>query len=293
MKLSLTTPQATQSVLIYGPPKSGKTQIVGELSSHYNLIWFDLEHGSDTLRKLPLLQQERIELISLADTRSYPIAVETCLKVIKGGPVDICETHGKVGCQTCAKTPAESQFVHVELNKLPLDTIVVFDSLTQLTNSGIAHITKNQPEDYRLEYNDWANLGKIMETFLSHLQQAKFNVVCISHEVEAEMEDGKMKIFPVSGTRNFSRNTAKYFGHVVYANIKLNKHVFASSSTAVMNTMTGSRLDVATEKMEKPSLLSIFQNGAASAKKGPQPQTNGQIAAGKLAGLVSKQQENK
>ena len=185
MKLSQKAAVKSKRVLLFGPPKGGKTALAGALSKAFNLLWFDLENGVDTLLQLPPECQERIEVISLRDTRSYPIAIETCLKVIKG-------TRGRI----CEETPS----VEVCLGELPLDTIVVFDSLTQLTNSAIAHITKNQPEDYKLDYDDWGNLGKLMDVFLSHVQQAGFHVVCISHETEVKMEDGKEKLVPTAGT---------------------------------------------------------------------------------------------
>ena len=96
MKLSQAKPSATQSVLVFGPPKCSKTQLVGQLATQYKLIWFDLENGSATLHKLPPEAQDRVELISLPDSRSYPIAIETCLKVIKGTPCVIDEETGKV-----------------------------------------------------------------------------------------------------------------------------------------------------------------------------------------------------
>jgi len=256
MKLTEKSHSKTHRVLVYGGPKSGKTELVGRLAEKYNLLWFDLENGYETLMKLPREWQERINLISLPDTRSYPIAIETLLKVIRGTKVEICEAHGKVSCALCKKDSLPVSVI--ELSSLPEDTIVVVDSLTQLTNSAIANITKNQPEDYKLQYDDWGNLGKLMDIFLSHVQQARYNIVCISHEVEAEQEDGKTKLFPVAGTRNFSRNTAKYFDHVVYAEVKNRKHIFASTTTYAPNILTGSRTDVTLEKDEKPSLLSIF-----------------------------------
>ena len=53
MKLSQSAPKSTQSVLVFGPPKCGKTQLVGQLATRFNLVWFDLENGSATLHKLP------------------------------------------------------------------------------------------------------------------------------------------------------------------------------------------------------------------------------------------------
>jgi len=257
MKLSQKTASKSHRALLFGPPKSGKTQLAGELSSAFNLIWFDLENGVDTLLKLPSEQQDRIEVISLPDTRSYPIAIETMLKVIKGGPVEICEAHGKVACGICKRDSLPA--ISVSLSTLPLDTIVVVDSLTQLTNSAISHITKGQPEDYRLTFEDWGNLGKLMDTFLSHVQQSPFHIVCISHETETEMEDGKMKLVPTAGTRNFSRNTAKYFDEVIYCEVKNKKHIAASSTLYSGNILTGSRTGSVLESQSTASLVPIFK----------------------------------
>lgn len=280
MKLNQAKQSTTQTVLVYGPPKVGKTELVGQLSKEFNLLWIDLEKGHATLFKLPEEQQARIELVSLPDTRSYPIAIETCLKIIKGNKCFIDSETGKVVDEKFKKPGVE--YTEVYLNALASDTIVVFDSLTQLTNSAIAHITKNQPDDYKLQFDDWGNLGKLMDIFLSHVQQAKFNVVCISHETEAELEDGKVKIVPTAGTRNFSRNTAKYFGHVVYMQLANKKHTATSSTTALVNVIAGSRTDVATEKMDTPSLIPIFKSNYQA------PQTNGQKAALSLASMIKK-----
>lgn len=257
MKLTAKTASKSHRVLLFGPPKSGKTRLAGELSKAFNLIWVDMENGVDTLLQLPDECKERIEVVSLPDTRSYPIAVETCLKLIKGSKGSVCEKHGKWNCPVCAKDG--SPIVELELNTLPLDTIVVFDSLTQLTNSAVSHITKGQPDDYKMGFDDWGSLGKVMDTFLSHVQQAPFNIVCISHETEAEMEDGKTKLVPTAGTRNFSRNTAKYFDEVIYCEVKNKKHIAASSTTYNGNILTGSRTGAVLESQAEASLIPIFK----------------------------------
>jgi len=256
MKLSNKSASKSHRVLLFGPPKSGKTKLAGDLSSHFNLLWFDLENGVDTLLTLPQEQQERIEVISIPDTRSFPMAIQTCLKVIKGSAGTVCETHGAWNCAACKKADAPS--VEVELSTLPLDTIVVFDSLTQLTQSAISHITKNQPDDYKLDYDDWGNLGKLLDIFLSHVQQSGFHVVCISHETETEMEDGKKKLVPTAGTRAFSRNTAKYFDEVIYCEVKNKKHIAASSTLYNGTILTGSRSGRVLEDSTNPSLVPIF-----------------------------------
>lgn len=266
MKLLKKETIATHRVLIYGGPKTGKTELASKLAEKFNLIWFDLENGYTTLLKLPEEWKERIELISIPDSRVFPIAIETMMKVVKGTPVNICHAHGKVDCAICKKEALgkdmEEFFTTVELNATKPDTIVVIDSLTQFTNSGIAHITKAQPDDYKLQLDDWGALRVLMDKFLSQIQVARYNVVCITHEEEVAMEDGKKKIVPVCGSSNSSRNTAKYFDHVIYAEVKNKKHNFGSSTGFGMNMVTGSRTDVALENSEKankaPSLLDIF-----------------------------------
>jgi hypothetical protein len=264
-KLSDKKASSTQRVILYGAPKTGKTLIAGKLSEHYKMIWVDMENGHETLFQLPQAHQDNIELINLPDTRSYPIAIETVLKMVKS-KVEICEEHGKVGCMICkreaTKSPelAGSLFTTVDLNSLGNEYIVVFDSLTQLSNSAIANITKNENDDYKLQHDDWGNLGKLLDIFLSHIQQAKYNVIVISHEVEAQSEGTKKStLVPMGGTRNFSRNVAKYFDHVVYCERKNKKHTFASGTTYATNILAGSRTDISMEALEATSLLPIFK----------------------------------
>jgi hypothetical protein len=288
MKLSQKSASKSHRVLVFGPPKSGKTQLAGSvaLNPKLNVLLFDLENGSDTLLKLPPESHDRIEVISIPDTRGFPIAIETMLKVIKGGPVDICELHGKVSCAICKSKSAP--FSHVELNSLGPDTIVIVDSLTQLTNSAIAYITKAQSEDYKMEFDDWANLGKLMETFLSYVQQAPYNIICISHETEVEMEDGKQKLVPTAGSRNFSRNTAKYFDEVVYCEVKNKKHVAASSTVYANNILTGSRTgNVLESKPGEASLVSIFLNPTTAAVNAVGPVSQATPAAKAVVDLAA------
>lgn len=261
MKLTQKAISTSHRVLLYGGPKTGKTELAGRLSEKYKLLWIDIENGYSTLTKLPSPWQERIELVAIPDSRVYPIAVETLMKIVKGTEVYICDAHGKVACAVCKKESAAD--TRICLNEVASDTIVVFDSLTQFTNSAIAHITKNQPDDYKLEYSDWGNLAVIVDKFLSQIQVARYNVVCITHESEVEMEDGKKKLVPVCGSSKSSANTAKYFDHVVYCEVRNKKHIAGSSTGYSMNAVTGSRTDVELEKSVgagagKISLLDIF-----------------------------------
>ena len=258
-KLSSLTGTLEQRVCLFGPPKSGKTELAGKLAEKYKILFFSLENGHSTLAKLPAEWQERIDVINIRDSRVYPIAIETMMKVVKGDAVMICQQHSKVACPVCSKKP-DAVIERVCLNEVELDTIVVIDSLTQLTNSGIAHITKNQPDDYKLQLDDWGALKVLMDKFLSQIQVARYNVVCVTHEEEVKFEDGRSKIVPVSGSANSSRNTAKYFDHVAYCNLTNKKHTVGSATDYSMSVLTGSRTDVKLESMKEASLLDIFTN---------------------------------
>lgn len=250
---------AIHRVCLYGPPKGGKTRLAGMLAEHYNILYIGLENGHTTLFSLPESYQERIEVLQIPDSKEFPIAVETVLKIVKGAKVTICETHGKVNCPACMKP--EFDKTEIELNALDGSWVVVIDSGTQFTASALAHITKGQPDTYKLQLDDWGNLKVLCEKLGSQMQVAPYNLVFITHEEEVELEDKTTKIVPVLGSSKSSRNTAKYFDHVVYCGVRNKKHIVGSATTYAMSLMTGSRTDVELEKQtegNEQGLLQIF-----------------------------------
>lgn len=297
MKVSTMPRTTNQRIVVYGGPKSGKTELVARLSEVFNLVWFDLENGHSPMFKLPTEWQERIELIPIPDTKAYPIATETIDKVLKpGSDLKICHKHGKSACPHCMKewnaAPPESKpdlFTPVNLSLLAgkQDTIVVIDSLTQLSNSVMNWLTRaaKEGDEYKPDWGDYRNQGTVLDRYLSEIQQAPYNIVCITHEAEVEMEDGKQKLVPVAGTRNFSRNTAKYFDHVVYCQVKNKKHNFGSSTTYETAALTGSRTDMMIEGMEVPSLLPFFDPVRIADSQKAKAQAQSSAAAGILATL--------
>ena len=292
MKLTDKKLSRTHRVLVYGEPKSGKTELAARLAEKFNVLLFDLENGYETLLKLPKDWQERVEIISIPDTKVFPIAIETMLKVVTGAKVDICDEHGKVSCALCRKDG--QTFSTVELNALSEDTIVIIDSLTQLSNSAMNHLTRNESDIYRPEWTDYRNQGQLLDKFLSQVQQAKYNIVCITHVVETELEDGKKKLVPVCGTTAFSRNTAKYFDHVVYCQVSNKKHNFASATTYANNVLTGSRTDVALEENKVPTLLDIFvekNSGAVAPVQAPDKSVPAVAATSNLLERLKQQRE--
>lgn len=257
MKLSQLQQLPNQRICVYGEPKTGKTELVAKLAEKYNLLWFDLENGFSPLFKLPKEWQERIDLVRVPDTQNYPIAIETMLKVITGSKLLICNEHGKAGCTMCMKSGGATTEVCLKDLANKHDTIVVVDSMTQLANSAMNWIMTKSKDD-KPGWPEFRQQGTIMDKFLGDTQQSTWNIVCITHVSEVEQEDGKTKLVPVAGTRNFSRNTAKYFDHVVYCRVANKKHSFGSGTTFDTQALTGSRTDASIEGMEIPSLLPFF-----------------------------------
>ena len=247
-----------QKVLVYGPPKTGKTEIVARLvEAGYNLLWFDMENGWQTIKtRIDPKYWPQIELFVLPDTKENPCAYPTFARCFTMKPVKFCQAHGRIGCIDCTKS-APTAFDTVDLSKLDTNTVVVGDSLTQLSSSAMNNAAKGI-DPLSLEFKHYAAQGNHLDALLNAIQQAPFHVAIISHEGAIEGIDGKESIGPVGGTKNFSLKVPKYFDHVVYTT-KVNKE-FKAASSANFNVriMAGSRSDLAMET-GKCSLADLFK----------------------------------
>jgi len=258
------------SILLYGPPKTGKTRLVGtaaKLKEIKKIYWIDLENGVETLLHMGLTPEEleKVELYRIADTRETPRGCETILKMFSAREdIKICYEHGKVGCVDCAKTKPE-EFTVFNLRKATHNDLVVIDSGSQLGDSSIALACIGKSLDFKPGWDEYGLSSKWLGDILSVIQQATFtNFVVITHEmiVEEEVNGVKRdKILPLMGSKTFCSKVAKYFGTVVYTELKLGKHVAGSSSTYKANHITGSRVNVKIENSKDLSMRGILIEG--------------------------------
>lgn len=256
---------APRHILIYGPPKSGKTAAIGQLARRFKLKYFDAEDSIKTLANPDLLPVEfraNIDLFRIPDKQTYPMAIETLLKIIKGGKHSICHLHGKVACPVCAKQEAAPKSIwemdfdnpHTERD------VFVFESYSQIAESAMNYIMRDSIAkdnfDAKAGWDEYGKQGRILERIGSMIQVAPFNIVVSTHEMMVEMEDGSKKIVPIGGTSNVSKVFAKYFDDVVYCEIVNRAHRFISTSTGKSNVLAGSRAG----KELKPgdTLLQLF-----------------------------------
>ena len=268
MKLTEAVQSQTQKVAIMGLPGSGKTTLAAQLATAgFRLHWIDIERGSAPLFKLPAEAQVNVDIITLPDSAVYPIAADTLTTLFKTGAIKVCRTHGKHNCALCKKDlaqPAPEAFDSLDFSTLDNKDIVVIDSGTQWSNSILAHIMKSKPLDAKPERDDWGALRKHTEFALSQMQAARFNLLVIFHAQEAELETGAKKLVPVFGSASMSTEVGKAFDHLIYCDIRNRKHVAFSSSVALPNVMTKSRLDFEIESLAVPSLVPIFDGSLFS-----------------------------
>lgn len=268
MKLSDYKGTEARHILVYGAPKTGKTELIGALAEHYTLHWFDLDGGAKTLMS-PASKAfkflDKINYFRIPDTQTFPVALETMLKVIRGGEQSVCHLHGKVACPTCKKDNLPASTVNVSAFDNKKD-ILVIDSYTQLMDSVINWIHKDalSKDDWanlKSSYDDWAKQGAISDRFGSTFQNAPYNVVVVSHEILVDLEDGTKKIAPIGGTRNKSSDFAKYFDDVVFTEVVNGKFRAlshqADKSRVVLGSRTGKKLQDA--KDVQLGLVELFR----------------------------------
>jgi hypothetical protein len=262
--------KANHSILLYGPPKTGKTRFVGTaagIPEIERIFWIDLENGAETLLHMGLSGEEmaKITLIRIPDTREVPRGIETVLKMLSAKQaISICDAHGKVACAEAGCKDAKNN-VSFCLKDCTHKDLIVIDSGSQLGDSALAMACAGKPIEYKAGWDEYSLVTKWLGDILGVIQAAVFtNFVVITHEliIEEEVNGVKRdKILPLIGTKAFCAKAAKYFGTVVYVEIKMGKHASGSSSTYKPNHITGSRVNVKTELSKEAGMKAILIEG--------------------------------
>lgn len=261
-----TVKETNHSILVYGPPKTGKSRLVGtaaKIKAIDKIYWVDTENGSEVLLNMGLTDEElkKIILFKIPDTRDNPRAIETVLKMLTAkAEVTVCDEHGMVNCPDCTKlNRAREKFF---LRNCTHKDLVVIDSGSQLGVSALNATCLGKGDMYKPQFDDWGNVGKWLSDILLVVQQAQFtNMVVITHELATDGEDGVERIYPLMGSKAFSANVGRYFGTVMYTLTKLGKHSAASSSTYKSNVITGSRVNVRMEDSKEVSMEDLLIKG--------------------------------
>ena len=122
-----------------------------------------------------------------------------------------------------------------------------------------------KPLEYKPGWDEYGLQSKWLGDILSVMQAAFFtNFVMISHVLPVEEEHNGIKrdkLYPLVGTKAFSSKVGKFFGSVIFTEIKMGKHTAGSSSTYRADCITGSRVNAVIEKSANLSMHAILIDG--------------------------------
>ena len=269
--------EVPKRVLMYAPPKTGKTAAVFGLARlGYRVVYIGLENGhlvvANPALKLSEDDLNRIEIYNVPDSDTNLVAHSAIRQVFQGKRFHLCEKHGANSCRICqpdTKKPLENPMVF-DPTTWDSKTIVVIDSITQLFISIKLGILADVNINGRMTQQGWGDVGNTMDTIASRIQQAPYHLVVLTHtqRIEDVVTDAKGKQVvvgvrhqPVAGSQAYSVNFAKNFDTVIYGEKVKGKYNMYSDPAANANVIVGSRSAqfVANDwKMEATPLINIF-----------------------------------
>lgn len=244
-------PTSNHALLLYGPPKAGKTQLAASIAEDPKVdrvFWFDLENGAETIIemvKTGVLSKEaaaKIILIRMADTRANPIACVGMIKVLNSKRNAIY-IHTPDGAIVSKPAPSDKRpILEFKLSTLTARDVIVIDTLSQLGESALNQaIASPTMAEAKATHNHYGSAGKWLGDILTIIQQATYcHFICLTQElpVERVFKDDKgnvissevIEYLPLCGSSKMSTKVAKHFGTVIHITAHKQKGYTAGST---------------------------------------------------------------
>lgn len=263
----------THRVMLFGAPGTGKTWSIGKLAETHKLWYFSLENGHRTLLNPECVApkyRKNVTIIPMQDSPETPIVCSSLDTFFKKGHGEFCEQHGRNSCALCAKLPSYTP-TKLEIPKLTDRDILIFDSLTQWEASISFYLTRETDGEVQRSgdkvFDYYRKLALYLNRSLSRIQLiSNTSIIVISHETDTSNVEGKEKIVPAGGSRNFARNNARYFDSVFYFYKENKKHKVASKSTysTKIDTKDRSSFDAGTYTDTAEAVFKLFNPESAN-----------------------------
>lgn len=276
-------PSSVESILIFGPSGTGKT-VEAATIAHYEpikrIIYLDGEKSTDSINPPPkgLLTPEQTakfdiyhlrdilgneakaagsDVYSIPAIKSEPRFAQSVLNFLGATSREVYYHPVTATILTDKKPGCES--LPSWLGMGPGDALVI-DTLSQLAVSLHALVQLKYRHAHGMQ--DWGVVAQLLNTILSRFQNPHTSVVCVTHIIEQEkigVREGM--VYPLVGSKNYSVNAAKYFGHTVLANPNDNRFRFYTTLKNPAGAYARSRRHVDLSKQSNPSLATLFIGG--------------------------------
>ena len=254
---------STAHVCIYGPPSTGKTEAIAYLVQQgHNVLYLDLDHNTAPFTALNEEELTRLHYVSIADNPFLPNAVPTLIELFEKGSVSVCEQHGVKDCPVCRGDG--SDFVIVDIKKLPKNTIWVLDSATRVASSADAIMRmklKMTPWD-KAEHDYHNGMWSIMNIMRSGMTAMGRPTVTLTHVTDMYQSRGETQfpqhLVPTMGSRRVSWEAGKDFSYTWKTNTSApTSYTHVSGSLPAFATSRGREKEF-TGKPLKEALALLF-----------------------------------
>ncbi len=255
--------QRGSTVLVWGPPRTGKTRWVSTIVKAPQIkkvFFWDTENGFETILHAtdsdgnPYLTDDelsRINLIQIRDTPERPLAAETLLRVFSSpnSTIRINAADGKVR----GKNDQADDDIIVTPEDWGPETAHVVDTIGQLGVS-MLNLAKVEMGDVKDQRRWYQFATQHLNNFFTMIQASNAFVICCTHVLTDEIVLSRDKsgnpintrddYYPLCLSKNYSMNVAKYFGSVIYKYIDGFSFAHVSTPTKKRGIQAGTRTNI-------------------------------------------------
>ena len=266
------------TVLVWGPPRTGKTRWVSSIAKApqiKKIFFWDNENGFESIIHAtnadgtPYLSEAeltKINLIPILDTPERPLAAETLLKAFSSTSrtIYLDSANGKVR----AKGKEIDSDVCISPEDWGPDTAHVIDTIGQLGVSvlNLARLEMGDVKDQRRWYQ-FAH--QHLNNFFTMVQASNAYIICVTHVLTDEVVLARDKsgnptstrddYYPLCLSKNYAMNVAKYFGSVIYRYIDGFSFAHVSTPTKKRGIQAGTRTNIDISSLPDATLPEVLK----------------------------------